>query len=81
MNTAGVFVLLSLSLFCLFSDVVAQRGRQVDCSQYMDSSSHCSREAQPICGTDNETYGNLCAFCKAVGRKRNLAVQHMGKCS
>ncbi|XP_054832342.1 serine protease inhibitor Kazal-type 6-like [Eublepharis macularius] len=79
MNTTGVFVLLSLSLFCLFSDVAAQRVMQIDCSQYMDDSI-CSREGEPICGTDDQTYGNRCAFCKATRGKGNLAVRHMGEC-
>nr|XP_056703497.1 serine protease inhibitor Kazal-type 6-like [Euleptes europaea] len=81
MNTAGVFVLLNLSLFCLFSDVVAQGGRQIDCSKYMDNTSNCSRESEPVCGTDNVTYGNRCAFCKAARGKTNLAVRNMGRCN
>ncbi|XP_057574678.1 serine protease inhibitor Kazal-type 6-like [Hippopotamus amphibius kiboko] len=53
----------------------------VDCSEFQDPKVYCTRESNPHCGSDGQTYGNKCAFCKAVvksGGKINL--KHHGKC-
>ncbi|XP_037658247.1 serine protease inhibitor Kazal-type 6 [Choloepus didactylus] len=105
MKVSGVFLLLSLALFCFFSGVFSQGGQdkrgwitrsegrlpgkgvlrtrlfQVDCSEFRDPKVYCTRESNPHCGSDGQTYGNQCAFCKAVmksGGKINL--KHHGKC-
>ncbi|KAM6224946.1 serine protease inhibitor Kazal-type 6 isoform 1-T1 [Rhynchocyon petersi] len=105
MKISGVFVLLSLALFCFFSGVFSQGGQgkrgwitrsegrlkgkgalrrrllQVDCGEFRDPKVYCTRESNPHCGSDGQTYGNKCAFCKAVmksGGKINL--KHPGKC-
>ncbi|XP_045683957.1 serine protease inhibitor Kazal-type 6 isoform X2 [Phyllostomus hastatus] len=80
MKISGVFLLLSLALFCFFSGVFSQ-GEQVDCGEFQDPQVFCTRESNPYCGTDGQTYGNKCAFCKAKvksGGKINL--KHHGKC-
>ncbi|XP_070315518.1 serine protease inhibitor Kazal-type 6 isoform X1 [Odocoileus virginianus] len=54
---------------------------QVDCGEFKDPKVYCTRESNPHCGSDGQTYGNKCAFCKAVaksGGKINL--KHRGKC-
>nr|XP_034960856.1 serine protease inhibitor Kazal-type 6-like [Zootoca vivipara] len=83
MKTAGVFVLLSLATFCLFSDVTSQReGEAIDCSEFDNNEPYCTRESNPHCGTDGQTYGNKCAFCKAVEKSNgSLGLLHMGRCS
>ncbi|KAF6083101.1 serine peptidase inhibitor Kazal type 6 [Phyllostomus discolor] len=105
MKISGVFLLLSLALFCFFSGVFSQgeqdkragitrsEGRrprkgglrwrlfQVDCGEFQDPQVFCTRESNPYCGSDGQTYGNKCAFCKAMvksGGKINL--KHHGKC-
>ncbi|XP_004686918.1 PREDICTED: serine protease inhibitor Kazal-type 6 [Condylura cristata] len=80
MKISGVFLLLSLALFCFLSGVFSQEG-QVNCGEFRDPKIYCTRESDPHCGSDGQTYGNKCAFCKAMaksGGKINL--KHHGKC-
>uniref|UniRef100_A0A8C2TL69 Ovomucoid n=1 Tax=Coturnix japonica TaxID=93934 RepID=A0A8C2TL69_COTJA len=58
---------------------------QVDCTGYMRRTGRlgkaCIQESNPHCGTDGVTYGNKCAFCKAVLRSGGkIRLKHMGKC-
>nr|XP_006110270.1 serine protease inhibitor Kazal-type 6 isoform X1 [Pelodiscus sinensis] len=79
---AGFFVLLSLSLFFFSSSGAARRDRRaIDCKDYMDDGMYCTRESDPHCGTDGMTYGNKCAFCKAVKKSQgSIGLRHIGKC-
>ncbi|KAM6148953.1 serine protease inhibitor Kazal-type 6 [Erethizon dorsatum] len=80
MKISGVFLLLSLALFCFFSGVFTQ-GVQVDCSKFSDPKFFCTRESNPHCGSDGQTYGNKCAFCKAVAKSDGkISLKHQGKC-
>ncbi|KAM9253261.1 serine protease inhibitor Kazal-type 6 isoform 2-T2 [Dugong dugon] len=126
MKISGVFLLLSLAVFCFFSGVFSQggqgesfqqswkinittpllkmkkfkqravkclykvikliRGRgkteaQVDCDEFLDPKVFCTRESNPHCGSDGHTYGNKCAFCKAVVKSGGkISLKHHGKC-
>ncbi|XP_021570518.1 serine protease inhibitor Kazal-type 6 [Carlito syrichta] len=54
---------------------------KINCNEFSDPKTYCTRESNPHCGSDGQTYGNKCAFCKAVvksGGKINL--KHPGKC-
>ncbi|KAI6056757.1 serine protease inhibitor Kazal-type 6 isoform 2-T2 [Callospermophilus lateralis] len=80
MKLSGVFLLLSLALFCLFSGVVSQGG-QIDCGEFRDPKVFCTRESNPHCGSDGQTYGNKCSFCKAVAKSDGkIILKHPGKC-
>uniref|UniRef100_G1SVX6 Serine peptidase inhibitor Kazal type 6 n=1 Tax=Oryctolagus cuniculus TaxID=9986 RepID=G1SVX6_RABIT len=80
MKIAGVFLLLSLALFCLFSGVFTQEGK-IDCAEFRDPKIFCTRESNPHCGSDGQTYGNKCAFCKAVAKSDGkINLKHRGKC-
>ncbi|XP_068885274.1 serine protease inhibitor Kazal-type 6-like isoform X2 [Aphelocoma coerulescens] len=67
MRATGALVLLSLLLlsFFLVPDVAGQEIEEI-CREFVNRSVYCTRESNPHCGTDGVTYGNKCAFCKAV---------------
>ncbi|XP_053521861.1 serine protease inhibitor Kazal-type 6-like [Artibeus jamaicensis] len=72
---------LQCSDFVPFFSGVFSQGEQIDCGEFQDAQVFCTRESNPYCGSDGQTYGNKCAFCKAMvksGGKINL--KHHGKC-
>ncbi|KAM4653482.1 serine protease inhibitor Kazal-type 6-like [Grus americana] len=80
MKATGALVLLSLLLLSFFSDVAGQDIEEI-CREFVNRSVYCTRESNPHCGTDGITYGNKCAFCKAVLRSGGkIRLKHLGKC-
>ncbi|KAM4892375.1 serine protease inhibitor Kazal-type 6-like [Sylvia borin] len=82
MRATGALVLLSLLLlsFFLVPDVGGQEIEEI-CREFVNRSVYCTRESNPHCGTDGVTYGNKCAFCKAVLRSGGkIRLKHLGKC-
>ncbi|XP_009979918.1 PREDICTED: serine protease inhibitor Kazal-type 6 [Tauraco erythrolophus] len=80
MKATGAIVLLSLLLLSFFSDVAGQDIEEI-CREFVNRSVYCTRESNPHCGTDGITYGNKCAFCKAVLRSGGkIRLKHLGKC-
>ncbi|KAM6055797.1 serine protease inhibitor Kazal-type 6-like [Theristicus caerulescens] len=80
MKATGALVLLSLLLLSFFSDVAGQDIEEI-CKEFVNRSVYCTRESNPHCGTDGVTYGNKCAFCKAVLRSGGkIRLKHLGKC-
>ncbi|XP_051487227.1 serine protease inhibitor Kazal-type 6-like [Apus apus] len=80
MKATGALVLLSLLLLSFFSDVSGQDIEEI-CKEFVNRSVYCTRESNPHCGTDGVTYGNKCAFCKAVLKSEGkIRLKHMGKC-
>ncbi|KAM4764616.1 serine protease inhibitor Kazal-type 6-like [Corvus cornix cornix] len=82
MRATGALVLLSLLLlsFFLVPDVAGQEIEEI-CREFVNRSVYCTRESNPHCGTDGVTYGNKCAFCKAVLRSGGkIRLKHLGKC-
>ncbi|XP_007516496.2 serine protease inhibitor Kazal-type 6-like [Erinaceus europaeus] len=105
MKLSGVFLLLSLALFCFYSGVFSQEGKEkgglitrsevrlpwkgglrrrlfhLDCGEFQDPKVYCTRESNPHCGSDGQTYGNKCSFCKAVAKSGGkIKLKHNGKC-
>ncbi|XP_005231888.1 serine protease inhibitor Kazal-type 6-like [Falco biarmicus] len=80
MKATGALVLLSFLLLSFFSDVAGQEIEEI-CREFVNRSVYCTRESNPHCGTDGITYGNKCAFCKAVLRSGGkIRLKHLGKC-
>ncbi|XP_010208196.1 serine protease inhibitor Kazal-type 6 [Colius striatus] len=80
MKATGALVLLSLLLLSLISDVAGEDIEEI-CKEFVNRSVYCTRESNPHCGTDGITYGNKCAFCKAVLRSGGkIRLKHLGKC-
>ncbi|XP_009818509.1 serine protease inhibitor Kazal-type 6 [Gavia stellata] len=80
MKVTGALVLLSLLLLSFFSDVAGQDIEEI-CREFVNRNVYCTRESNPHCGTDGVTYGNKCAFCKAVLRSGGkIRLKHVGKC-
>uniref|UniRef100_A0A7N9CYY3 Kazal-like domain-containing protein n=1 Tax=Macaca fascicularis TaxID=9541 RepID=A0A7N9CYY3_MACFA len=52
-----------------------------DCSVYASSSVFCTREMDPICATNGQTYNNRCLFCrKKLFCGEKLKFYHYGVC-
>ncbi|XP_009284051.1 PREDICTED: serine protease inhibitor Kazal-type 6 [Aptenodytes forsteri] len=80
MRATGALVLLSLLLLSFVPDVAGQDIEEI-CKEFVNRSVYCTRESNPHCGTDGITYGNKCAFCKAVLRSGGkIRLKHLGKC-
>ncbi|XP_026994651.1 serine protease inhibitor Kazal-type 1-like [Tachysurus fulvidraco] len=75
--------LIAVSLLLSLSDVVSSdegsQPREAECENYPTLT--CTREFDPVCGDDGETYSTECVLC-AENKKRNqhVKVMHKGKC-
>ncbi|XP_049987130.1 serine protease inhibitor Kazal-type 6 [Alexandromys fortis] len=65
---------------CCFSGAFGQ-GEKINCGEFRNPNIFCTRESDPLCGSDGLTYGNKCAFCKALAKSSGkINLKHRGKC-
>ncbi|XP_073097782.1 sperm-associated acrosin inhibitor-like [Manis javanica] len=52
-----------------------------DCSVYADQPHFCTRETDPVCATDGQTYSNRCVFCsEKLENNGKFEFSHYGAC-
>ncbi|XP_069628631.1 double-headed protease inhibitor, submandibular gland isoform X1 [Haliaeetus albicilla] len=82
MKTTRSVALLGLVLLSCLSDIVIAQKR-ASCGRYMLSEKNqlaCTRNYEPVCGTDNVTYSNECSLCNEILRNQAIDKKHDGKC-
>ncbi|XP_032929149.1 pancreatic secretory trypsin inhibitor-like [Catharus ustulatus] len=86
MKVAGVFLLLSLAI-CFYqgnaemgADAAIFRGTEPFCDNY-NLRRGCTREFEPICGTDDQLYSNECLLClHNLQRTSHVRIKNRGMC-
>ncbi|XP_013930900.1 PREDICTED: ovomucoid-like [Thamnophis sirtalis] len=78
----GSFLLLTLLLFFLYSNIAAQKINEKEyCKKYSVPSNFCTLEYNPHCASNGKTYGNKCGFCNGyIKSGRKLRLRYLGKC-
>lgn len=55
--------------------------KEPDCDVYRSHLFFCTREMDPICGTNGKSYANPCIFCsEKLGRNEKFDFGHWGHC-
>ncbi|XP_019063406.1 serine protease inhibitor Kazal-type 10-like [Fukomys damarensis] len=63
------------------ADTGQKRVKSINCKKYAAVPYLCTREMDPVCGTDDITYSNRCVFCtKKLQSKGKLGFLHGGNC-
>ncbi|XP_043838083.1 serine protease inhibitor Kazal-type 12-like [Dromiciops gliroides] len=84
-SSRSSMILLCLTYAFLIVDAVSQGGYQAQCKKFKapapGEKTECPNLKKPVCGTDGQTYKNLCEFCKvAMEKNGQLGYKHDGKC-
>ncbi|XP_069932372.1 ovomucoid [Oryctolagus cuniculus] len=74
--------MLALYLSCdTVSSFASSFLAEPDCNRYSESLHSCRKMYVPICASNDFTYGNVCAFCKAIRHTNNgISFKHYGPC-
>ncbi|XP_068958359.1 serine protease inhibitor Kazal-type 12-like [Petaurus breviceps papuanus] len=84
-SSRSSMILLYLTCTFLIVDAVSQGGYQAQCKQFQATApgenTQCPNIKKPVCGTNGQTYKNLCEFCKAAMEENGqIGYKHDGKC-
>ncbi|XP_036423794.1 serine protease inhibitor Kazal-type 1 [Colossoma macropomum] len=72
-----VSVLVCLSAFAEVDQ--SSQPREADCDKYTNSV--CTREFDPVCGDDGNTYSTECVLCmENKNRNQHVKIMHKGRC-
>ncbi|XP_031980779.1 pancreatic secretory trypsin inhibitor-like [Corvus moneduloides] len=82
MKVAGIFLLLSLAL-CFYqgnAEMDAAPGIEAACENF-NLRRGCTREFDPVCGTDDVLYSNECLLClHNLQRSSHVRIKNRGMC-